>query len=305
MPKWYKQGLLYSLPEAPNRSTHTQVPTVLLMDDCIRIYYACRNNGKSFPAFFDIDHDFKFIRSHQDSILSLGRPGMFDSDGIMPSSVIKNMDEIWMYYIGWNARVEGARYQNEIGLAVSKDGVNFTRKFEGPIMGRSTTEPGLAVMPCVMYQNWYRMWYQSGVSWELVEGKYEPVYVIKYAESVDGIKWDRNPHQCIKSNFELEAFSRPTVILSGSTYHMWFCYRDSENYRGGEGSYRIGYGQSHDAINWVRADQLSGIDVGEYGEFDSEMVCYPQVVKIKNRLVLFYNGNGFGQSGIGYAFYED
>jgi hypothetical protein len=31
------------------------------------------------------------------------------------------------------------------------------------------------------------------------------------------------------------------------------------------------------------------------------MTAYPHVIKYKNRMYLFYNGNGFGRSGIGYA----
>lgn len=311
MPSWKKQGRIFHLDEVPSRSTHTQVPTVLVKDDVVRLYYACRNNGKSFPAFVDLDRKtFEVVRVHEQPVMGLGKPGMFDSDGIMPSCVMslggEDSKHLWLYYIGWNAKSDGARYQNEIGLAESHDGgETFNHMYRGPIIGRSTTEPGLAVMPFVMYQNWYRMWYQSGVSWNLIDGNYEPVYVIKYAESIDGINWKRHPEQCIKPNIALEAFSRPAVILDGDTWRMWYCYRGSEDYRGGKGSYRIGYATSIDGINFERMDILAGIDVGAAGEWDSEMICYPAVVKIDDRLVMFYNGNRFGQSGIGMAFYED
>ncbi len=36
---------------------------------------------------------------------------------------------------------------------------------------------------------------------------------------------------------------------------------------------------------------------------DSEMQCYPHVINLNERLVMFYNGNGFGRTGIGYAEY--
>lgn len=307
MPSWKKQGCIFKLDDAPNRSNHTQVPTPYVMEDRIRLYYAGRSKGQGFPAFIDIDRkDFsKIIRHQEKPIMSLGKPGMFDSDGIMPSCVIENNGEICMYYIGWNARDFGARYHNEIGIAVSQDGgKTFKRKFQGPIIGRTPTEPGLAVMPFVMQDNWFRMWYQSGTSWDIIDGQYEPVYVLKYAESLNGVDWDRKPEQCIKSNYPLEAFSRPCVILSGNTWHMWYCYRGSKDYRGGVGSYRIGYGQSQDGINFKRMDSLSGIDVSSEG-WDSEMICYPYVIKIDGRLVMFYNGNGFGQSGIGWAEYAD
>ena len=31
------------------------------------------------------------------------------------------------------------------------------------------------------------------------------------------------------------------------------------------------------------------------------MQCYPCVVENDDRLLMFYNGNGFGKSGLGYA----
>ena len=35
------------------------------------------------------------------------------------------------------------------------------------------------------------------------------------------------------------------------------------------------------------------------------MICYPNVIKVKDKLYMFYNGNGFGQSGFGYAELEN
>lgn len=301
---WVKQGRIFHLDDAPNRSCHAQVPSPYVMPDRnIRVYYSCRNNGKSFIAYFDLAKDLKTIlKVHEHPIMEIGKPGCFDSDGTMPSCVVEKHDCLWMYYLGWNARANGARYQNEIGLAVSVDGGDtFKRLFPGPIMGRSPTEPGVAVMPFVMQKNWFRMWYQSGVSWEMIDGQYEPIYVIKYAESLNGIEWKRNPEQCVKSKFPLEAFSRPAVVFKDDKYLMWFCFRGSKDYRGGDGSYRIGYAESDDGINFDRMDDKSGIELGDKGEWDSEMLCYPAIVEVDCRMVLFYNGNNFGQSGIGVA----
>lgn len=307
MPSWKKQSRIFHLDESPNRSTHTQVPTVWVTDNVVRLYYACRNNGKSFIAFIDLDRKdlTKVVRVNDKPVMDLGKPGMFDAHGTMPSCVIEKDGELWLYYIGWNEIAEGARYQNEIGLAVSKDGgETFERKFQGPIMGRSPIEPGLAVMPFVMYENWYRMWYQSLTSWELIDDVYEPVYVIKYAESLDGVEWKRYPEQCVPSNYPLEAFSRPAVYKKDGIYHMYYCIRRSDDYREGSGSYRIGYSYSTDGINFTRADDCAGIDIGNVGEFDSRMQCYPAISEIDGSLYIFYNGNGFGQTGIGLAAYE-
>lgn len=308
MPKWHKQGRIFHLEPAPGRSTHTQVPTALVKEHVVRLYYSCRNKGKSFVAYIDLERKdlSKVVHRHDDPVLSHGEPGMFDSDGVMPSCIIEFNRQIWLYYIGWNARADGARYHNEIGLAVSNDGgETFERKFLGPIMSRDKCEPGLAVMPYIIHDRIWHCWYQSGVRWESVNGVYEPIYVIKYAHSLDGINWKRHPEQCVQSRHPLEAFSRPSVRFAGGTYHAWYCYRGSADYRDGTDAYRIGYAQSKNGRDFLRCDQLAGIDVGDDGAWDSKQICYPAVVEIDGRLIMFYNGNGFGQSGIGWAVYDD
>ena len=48
----------------------------------------------------------------------------------------------------------------------------------------------------------------------------------------------------------------------------------------------------------------AGITTSETG-WDSTMICYPFVVTVDDRTLLFYNGNGFGQTGIGYAVWQE
>lgn len=293
---WIKQGRIFHLEPSANRSTHVQVPTPLVMPNGnIRVYYACRNNGRAFPAFFDLSSDLKTIlRVQEKPIMTPGKPGMFDADGIMPSCVIEKADELWMYFIGWNELKNTARYQNEIGLAVSKDGGDtFQRVFEGPIIGRSITEPGLAVMPFVRQEKsgLFAMLYQSGTGWHLVNGKYEPTYVIKYAHSQDGMTWKRDSASCVQSLNPREALSRPSVVDK----EMWYCFRDSDDYRGGRGSYKIGYSNDGNRLDNQAIER---------DDWDSDMQCYPYAIEVNGKRLMFYNGNDFGQTGIGLAIWE-
>jgi hypothetical protein len=57
---------------------------------------------------------------------------------------------------------------------------------------------------------------------------------------------------------------------------------------------------SSDLLHWTRRDDEAGIDVADAG-WDSDMICYPEVVAHDGRLFMFYNGNGFGRTGIGHA----
>ena len=119
-----------------------------------------------------------------------------------------------------------------------------------------------------------------------------------------GISWKHINEEIFERKEELEASTRPTVIYKNSIYHMWFCCRGIEEFRDGKDAYRIGYAWSKDLKKWNREDEKAGIYVSEEG-WDSKMMAYPYVVETPYGPYMFYNGNGFGQSGFGYAVLED
>ena len=98
----------------------------------------------------------------------------------------------------------------------------------------------------------------------------------------------------------MEAQSRPTILYRGGMWHMWFCHRGSRQFRDGASAYRMGYARSADLQTWQRDDAAAGIDVSESG-WDSTMLAYPCVVTTPAGVLMFYNGNGFGASGLGWA----
>ena len=206
-----------------------------------------------------------------------------------------------MYYTGWD-RGTTVSYRLAVGLAISRDGGRtFHKAFQGPVLDRTNLEPFMTTSPSIIREEgrWHA-WYGSGIGYHPTEGKYEPQYIIKYATSLNGIDWQRPNITCIKPKSELESNTRPSVIKIGDTYHVWFTYRGASDFRGGKESYRIGYASSTDRINWDRDDSRAGIDVSEEG-WDSAVITYPYVKKIRDRYLMFYNGNGFGASGFGYA----
>ena len=80
---------------------------------------------------------------------------------------------------------------------------------------------------------------------------------------------------------------------------MWFCFRQSEDFRGGPGSYKIGYAYSQDMINWDRAVEPISLKNKTFGSWAENMQAYPAVIQVKENKYLFYNGNGFGTAGFG------
>jgi hypothetical protein len=309
---WRKQGLIFKPDHYYDwMVSHAQVPIVeKIDDDRLRIYFGTRNiQNQTVTTFIEVEAENprNVIHVQDHPVLSLGKLGCFDDSGAMPSWIINFNGKKYLYYIGWNIGVT-VPYRNSIGLAVSEDeGLSFNRLYDGPILDRTPSEPYLCASSSLLIENRiWRMWYLSGVEWRIHAGNPEPYYHIKYAESADGIHWKREGRVCIDFKTPDEGgIARPSVLKDGNLYRMWYSYREGSDYRTNRShSYRIGYAESLDGLDWIRKDDQVGITVSETG-WDSEMMAYPFVVDLNNKRYMFYNGNGFGKSGIGYAILDE
>jgi hypothetical protein len=267
------------------------------MDDRIRVFFAERDtDNRSFIRFVDLDINdpTKLLGEPSGRVLENGLPGTFDHFGQMPSSVLGAGQNLNLYYSGWNA-LENGSYHNASGVAVSQDGgQTFRRAVDGPILDRTPDEPYLAVTPSHCAGLTY---YVSGLRWERIYGRYEPIYAIHAARSEDGLHYERLG-QVIPQLHENECFSRPWVMRIDAGWHMWYSHRSAFDYRDGQHSYRIGYAMSTDGLNWTRADALFNL---ERSDWDAKMQCYPAVFYAKGKLWMLFNGNTFGREGFGLA----
>jgi hypothetical protein len=309
--EWEKRGLIFNVDGSLSwNKTHAQVPVAFLLDNStIRIYYSTRNfENKSSTSFIDVNaenpQEIKYI--HNKPILELGSLGSFDESGIMPSSIVKSNDLIYLFYIGWSIRTT-VPYHNSIGLAFSKDnGVTFEKAGYGPLFDSTLNEPFFTGTSNVFIEDdiWH-IYYLSCIKWEIINDKPEPFYNIKYANSVDGINWKRNGKVAIELNNDEAGLASASVMKDNNIYKMWYCFRKGLNYRNDKNySYRIGYAESLNLIDWIRKDSCVGIEISEKG-WDSEMIAYPNIIKFKDKKYMFYNGNGFGKTGFGYAILKE
>lgn len=311
--RWKKRGLIFTPNERYDwMQTHAQIPFPLELDDCIRIYFATRekyvnNLCKSYGAYIDVKKDdfSEIVDISAHPILSLGGIGEFDEFGTMPASVIKIDNVFYMYYCGWT-RAVSTPHKEEIGLATSSDGKFFKKLGPGPLIGDSLYEPFLHSYPVVHeFDGLFHMFYHTGIRWIQGECQMETQYLLRHAISNDGITWKRDYQNILPTKVEYESQTSPTVFKKDGLYHMYFCYRyglDFRNHRGR--GYRIGYAYSKDLMHWTRDDESAGIDISESG-WDSEMIAYPSVRKIGDKLYMFYCGNEFGKYGFGYAEAEE
>jgi hypothetical protein len=231
--KWIKKGLIYKSDKSKDwNKSHAQVPLVDKLDeDTLRVYFATRDKkNRSYTTFIELNaknpKEVTFI--HDKLVLSPRDLGCFDDSGAMPSYIVNQGQKKYLYYIGWNRGIT-VPYRNTIGIAVSDDGgIKFEKIFKWPILARNKFDPYFVATPYVLVEeNIWKMWYLSSTGWIVIKDKPEPLYLIKYAESKEGIN-------CSKG-------------------------------------------------------------------WDSLMIEYSFVYKHDGKLYMLYNGNGFGESGFGYA----
>jgi hypothetical protein len=224
-------------------------------------------------------------------------------------NVVRHGDEIYGYTCGWNRRVS-VSVDTAIGLAISRDGgLTFQRIGYGPVLAASLHEPCLVGDGFVKVINGvFHMWYIFGTGWKLysVDAAPDRTYKIGHATSVDGIHWVKEEARQIISDRlgKEESQALPTVIELDGRYHMFFCYRQSFDFRQTRGrGYRIGHAWSDDLVDWTRDDADPLLDVTE-GAWDADMLCYPHAFECEGNIYLLYNGNEFGRYGFGVAVLE-
>lgn len=207
-------------------------------------------------------------------------------------SVIYKDGKYYMWYTGQKNN------KSNIGIAVSKDGYEFTRITERPILVPEYDYEKESVMnPYVLYdesENVYKMWYAAGET-------YEPD-VIAYATSKDGINWEKyKDNPIVKKGDENDLDSCKVggcevYKIKENNYIMFYIgYTDIK-------TARILFATSEDGINWKKYNKEAVISSSKFG-FDSEATYKPTAIydQEKGKWMLWYNGRLVNREYIGMA----
>ena len=129
-----------------------------------------------------------------------------------------------------------------------------------------------------------------------------PEIGIAYAESADGIHWEKPVDQLLIAprGFEVTPYeyicSKPCVIKWQGSYIMWVNTFGT--------AYRVHRLTSTDGLHWEwssRSGPDGELGVGNVGSFDDHQRSYPTVVSRDGNLHCWFTGNRFGETGMGYA----
>ncbi|MDG2222791.1 MAG: hypothetical protein P8L85_15535 [Rubripirellula sp.] len=301
---WVKLGQIYQ-PGLTGRHdkllTHASNPLPLHLEGNVyRCFFSGRDSdNRSSVGAVDIDIESRLVvREHQQPFFQHGSAGSFYEDGVSIGGCYTAAGVRYMLFMGWR-NPEGEHWRGEIGRLIVQPNLTLEIDKHEPFLGINEHDPISLSYPWV-HKNaagGFQMWYGSTRTWDA--GNDEMIHTIEYATSLDGQKWDRLSQTVPFEVGVAQAFSRPTVLHDPEQgYEMWFSFRC-----GTGRTYRIGYTQSQDGENWALRPAELGLSVSQEG-WDSEMVEYPYVLKHQGTTYMFYNGNGYGRSGIGLAVRE-
>ena len=298
--KWVKKGLIYGPAGEHDWAQHSALtPTPILVEpDTIRVYAGFRDDhGVSRIGFVDVNaNDPSEVKNvSQSPALDIGLPGAFDDNGVILGDIVTYEEKLYLYYVGFQL-VEKVKFLAFSGLAISMDkGNTFERYSHAPILDRGHDELFIRAIHSVIIENGvWKIWYAAGNGWQWINGVPYPKYHIRYLESPDGINFSPVSIPCIETENKEYRIGRPRVYQRKDSYLMFYTKGTLD------GNYIAGYAESDDGKKWVRKDSEMGLTLSATG-WDSLSVCYPSLLKYKDQVYLFYNGNHMGRDGFGYA----
>ena len=212
-------------------------------------------------------------------------------DLVNRNCVLNTCDGYLMWYTG---QAHGNSY---IGVAKSKNGMDFCRLTEQPVLSPEADFEGESVMnPCVLFENGlYRMWYSAGET-------YEP-NVLCYAESRDGIKWEKSPLNPILSKNPMKEYEQNRIggcqVIPHPTlgYLVFYIgYRDIN-------TACICVAYSEDGVTDFHRCKLNPLIAPTAGGWDNDSCYKPSALydKEDNCWRIWYNGRSGGKEFIGLA----
>ncbi|MFC4764688.1 glycoside hydrolase family protein [Dyella koreensis] len=302
MTAWTKKGLVFetSRQGVGGWMAHSALtPTPYrINEDVIRVYAGFRDaDGVSRIGYVDVraDDPSRVVRVSAEPVLDIGRDGCFDDNGVILGDVVDAPGGLHMFYVGFQ-RVAKAKFLAFTGLAISRDGgERFVRAQETPILDRAPGRSTIgAIHTAIREAGRWRLWYAVGDDWELIDGQPFPRYHIRHVETSDLTAIPRDDQECLRPHGSEYRIGRPRVYRLDDGYVMYFT-RGNIN-----GEYFPGVAFSRDGLHWKRCDEALGLPLSVAG-WDSRQICYPALIRQRDRMLMFYNGNDMGVDGFGLA----
>ena len=273
-------------------------------DSTIRIFLTLcdeRNVGRIGYVDVDASDPGRILDYSKTPLIDVGAPGTYDDNGVVTSSVLEADGRLYQYYSGYELSTK-IPYKIFCGVAESLDGGETFRKLnKASILPPIDDELFNRCAPYVRRDRsgGYRMFYlgDDGNTWRTDRNGHKvPMYTLKTLHSESPTRWPLEAGTLVMP-FQTEeecGITLPNIWEDGGKFKMIYSIRRVN------AGYTLGYAESDDGVRFVRRDEELAF-AGERGEWESEMMCYAELIAVDGRTYMFYCGNHYGMGGIGWA----
>jgi hypothetical protein len=273
--------------------SHAAFPTLIsAADNKFDLLVSSRDGlQKSSCAHLTLELQGSNLRvSHvtKEPLLEPGRPGCFDEAGVNVTHAQLSDGELTVWYHGWVLKRDGG-WLNSIGCARGTLQHGLKRISSAPVFDRGPEDPTSLGYP---------FWFNLSIGRTLFYCSYETYGVPSLGQSYSYRVKAATGEELMRSvsllphTGTLEAQSRPTVVYFGGRYRMFLSVKGTH--------YHIRGAESCDGTNWSwSSDEWSLHPSGNSGEIFE--VAYSFVFEHQGQLLMFYNGDSHGETGIGLA----
>ena len=298
-------------------STACMTPTVIVRDGEYWLYYAGGDReGRRRICLAIAPKERPAAFRHVGPVLDAGGEDDFDAKWQVCPRPFQVGKKWYMIYTGlpktgWTKGL-GHSIQG-LGMAESDDGVSWRRLGMNPTLtgnqfeefpGNSSIGGGGPPLPVPGPGGavTYRLYCSLPVGRRSPDLRTDQEKLAMVGHSRDGLTW---------SGFRIVMRRRPEIAREDCAANYPVVWRDGELFRclycciGTRwGAYSIAEAVSADGYEWYRGtggdDNLALAPAQDDG-WEGSMTCYPTVVHEPGRLRVYYNGNGYGATGIGMA----
>jgi predicted GH43/DUF377 family glycosyl hydrolase len=219
-------------------------------------------------------------------VVGVGNP--WEGSLVTYPSVFHNSSKFMMWYTG-----EDVKGYDQIGLAMSIDGVNWSKYDGNPVLklGPSGSWDSGSVIGCsVIFDNGiFKMWY-GGQTYQYRSAVNS--WQIGYATSPDGIHWTKYAGNPVLTNGTIDSWDgariiNPVVLHEKTGYIMYYAGVAWKNGNIDTNSVNVGLALSDDGIQWTKHGELSLPVSGWYARMPRG---FGSVVNINGTYVATFSG---------------
>lgn len=248
-------------------------PHVIIEENKYKMWF---HNQATIPSigYAESPDGYNWTRPSSQPVINLGSSGTWDCGYIQPGPVINVDGQYWMYYSG--SAVSGME-SSRIGLAVSTDGIHWTKRANPVLLNQSGWESSVIASEVIKINNTFYLYYT---------GRQYPVYKIGLATSSDGINWARhsgNPILSADQTWEGSGVFNPSVIKDGNRYVMVYGNLYDEKTA-------LGMAVSEDGIHWTKENSNPFFTYNNTANHWINYIQYPCLRVKNNEWRIYYSG---------------